>query len=202
MVIQFGFVTMFVAAFPLAPLFALINNILELRIDAINFAVNFRRPVAERAQGIGVWFDILRTMSWFAVLANSFVIAFTSEFIPRYKEYFDSVEPYDFNRQYFFVLAVRLGFVIIFQYFVFFTVGFLDWLIPDVPRKLEVKIKRENYVARECLTRSEAEASHDLDARVSGTGGSANSLYISCENVNNRSKNPSIAGSKLGVNRT
>ena len=75
---------MFVAAFPLAPLFALINNILELRIDAINFVINFRRPVAERAQGIGVWFGILRTMSWFAVVVNSFVIAFTSEFIPRH----------------------------------------------------------------------------------------------------------------------
>ena len=82
--------TMFVAAFPLAPLFALINNILELRIDAINFVVNFRRPVAERSQGIGVWFGILRTMSWFAVLVNSFVIGFTSEFIPRYETLFST----------------------------------------------------------------------------------------------------------------
>ena len=32
MVIQYGFVTLFVAAFPLAPLFALINNIFEVRI--------------------------------------------------------------------------------------------------------------------------------------------------------------------------
>ena len=112
------------------------------------------------------------------------------------------MEPYDFNRQYFFVLAVRLAFVIIFQYFVFFTVGLLDWLIPDIPRKLEVKIKREDYVARECLTRSEAETSRDLDARVSYTvGGSTNSLYMSCENVN-KSKNSSLAGgSKLGINR-
>ena len=30
-VIQFGSITIFVAAFPLAPLFALINNILEIR---------------------------------------------------------------------------------------------------------------------------------------------------------------------------
>ena len=30
-VIQFGFITIFVAAFPLAPLFALLNNILEIR---------------------------------------------------------------------------------------------------------------------------------------------------------------------------
>ena len=34
MVIQYGFITIFVTAFPLAPLFALINNIFELRFDA------------------------------------------------------------------------------------------------------------------------------------------------------------------------
>ena len=34
LVIQFGFVTLFVASFPLAPLVALINNILEIRVDA------------------------------------------------------------------------------------------------------------------------------------------------------------------------
>jgi hypothetical protein len=30
-VIQYGFVTLFVAAFPLAPLLALINNVFEIR---------------------------------------------------------------------------------------------------------------------------------------------------------------------------
>ncbi len=30
-VIQYGFITLFVAAFPLAPFFALLNNILEIR---------------------------------------------------------------------------------------------------------------------------------------------------------------------------
>uniref|UniRef100_A0AAJ7X7X8 Anoctamin n=1 Tax=Petromyzon marinus TaxID=7757 RepID=A0AAJ7X7X8_PETMA len=34
MVIQFGFVTLFVASFPLAPLLALLNNIIEVRVDA------------------------------------------------------------------------------------------------------------------------------------------------------------------------
>ena len=32
--IQYGFITLFVAAFPLAPLFALLNNIMEIRLDA------------------------------------------------------------------------------------------------------------------------------------------------------------------------
>ena len=34
MVIQFGFVTLFVVAFPLAPLCAFVNNVFELHIDA------------------------------------------------------------------------------------------------------------------------------------------------------------------------
>ena len=33
MVIQYGFVTIFVSAFPLAPFFALINNIIEVHWD-------------------------------------------------------------------------------------------------------------------------------------------------------------------------
>jgi anoctamin-1 len=82
-VIQFGLVTMFVASFPLAPLFALINNIFELRADATNFAVNFRRPVAEEVKNIGVWFGILEIVTKISVLVNSFVIAFTTDFVPR-----------------------------------------------------------------------------------------------------------------------
>jgi hypothetical protein len=42
MVLQFGFVTIFVAAFPLAPLFALINNALEIRLDAMKIITTFR----------------------------------------------------------------------------------------------------------------------------------------------------------------
>jgi len=63
---------MFVAAFPLAPLFALINNMVEIRLDASNFIHNFRRPVAERAEDIGAWYSILATLTavsstWFLV---------------------------------------------------------------------------------------------------------------------------------------
>lgn len=34
LVLQFGFITIFVAAFPIAPLFALLNNWVEIRLDA------------------------------------------------------------------------------------------------------------------------------------------------------------------------
>uniref|UniRef100_A0A8C6L3U1 Anoctamin n=1 Tax=Nothobranchius furzeri TaxID=105023 RepID=A0A8C6L3U1_NOTFU len=83
MVLQFGFITIFVAAFPLAPLFALLNNWVEIRLDAHKFVCEYRRPVAERAQNIGVWFNILEALSHLSVIANAFLIAFTSDFLPR-----------------------------------------------------------------------------------------------------------------------
>lgn len=67
---QFGFITIFVAAFPIAPLFALLNNWLEVRLDAHKFVCETRRPVAERCQDIGVWFKILDGLAQLAVISN------------------------------------------------------------------------------------------------------------------------------------
>ncbi|XP_031570691.1 anoctamin-4-like [Actinia tenebrosa] len=83
MVIQFGFITIFVTAFPLGPLFALINNLIEIRLDAYKFVCVFRRPMAARAQDIGIWYAILNGVTKLSVVVNAFVIAFVSEFVPR-----------------------------------------------------------------------------------------------------------------------
>ncbi|VEN48394.1 unnamed protein product [Callosobruchus maculatus] len=83
MVLQYGFVTIFVTAFPLAPLFALINNIFEMRLDAKKFIKYYRRPVPQRVKNIGVWYSILAIVGRIAVVSNAFIIAFSSHFIPR-----------------------------------------------------------------------------------------------------------------------
>ncbi|XP_016018253.2 anoctamin-2 isoform X3 [Rousettus aegyptiacus] len=83
MIVQFGFVTLFVASFPLAPVFALLNNVIEVRLDAKKFVTELRRPDAVRTKDIGIWFDILSGIGKFSVISNAFVIAITSDFIPR-----------------------------------------------------------------------------------------------------------------------
>lgn len=82
-VLHYGFVTMFVAAFPLGPLFALINAIIEIRLDAIKFLCHFRRPDVVRVEDIGAWYSVLEALTKVSVLVNAFVLAFTSEFIPK-----------------------------------------------------------------------------------------------------------------------
>lgn len=83
MVLQYGFVTIFVSSFPLAPLFAFINNVFEMRLDGKKLLTHYRRPVSQRVKDIGIWFQILDFIGKLAVVTNAFIIAFTTNFIPE-----------------------------------------------------------------------------------------------------------------------
>uniref|UniRef100_T1K2V6 Anoctamin n=1 Tax=Tetranychus urticae TaxID=32264 RepID=T1K2V6_TETUR len=83
MIIQFGMVTIFVVAFPLAPLFALINNAFEIRLDARKFLSHYKRPVAVRIKDIGVWFHIINALGKLSILTSALTIAFTSSLVPK-----------------------------------------------------------------------------------------------------------------------
>uniref|UniRef100_A0A3Q2Z4P0 Anoctamin n=1 Tax=Hippocampus comes TaxID=109280 RepID=A0A3Q2Z4P0_HIPCM len=206
-VIQFGMVTLFVASFPLAPLFALLNNVIEIRLDAKKFVMELRRPIAGRAKNIGIWYNLLRGLSKVAVIVNAFVIAFTSDFIPRlvyqymyspdgtmhgfvnhslsyfnvsdfepgtdpyqpmilghkvklcrYKDYRDppwSSTPYDFSKEFWAILAVRLAFVVVFQNVVMLMRDFIDWLIPEIPKDISLKIHKEKVLMVELFMKEE-----------------------------------------------
>ncbi|XP_068004602.1 anoctamin-9 isoform X3 [Melanerpes formicivorus] len=82
MVIQYSFTTIFVAAFPLAPLLAFLNNIFEIHLDAIKMMRLYRRMVPRKANDIGVWLHVLEAIGILAVIGNGLVIAITSDFIP------------------------------------------------------------------------------------------------------------------------
>lgn len=83
MLIQFGYVSFFSLAFPLAPLLALLNNVVELRTDAFKLCHAKQRPLAHKASGIGIWFHVLQLMNVLAVLTNCLHIAFTTSLLER-----------------------------------------------------------------------------------------------------------------------
>ena len=49
------------------------------------------------------------------------------------------------------ILAVKFAFVIIFEHVVFGVCKLIDILVPDIPASLDIKIKRERYLAKEAL---------------------------------------------------
>ncbi|NXR01799.1 ANO9 protein, partial [Sagittarius serpentarius] len=82
MVIQYSFTTIFVAAFPLAPLLAFCSNFFEVHLDAIKMMRLHRRMVPRKANDIGIWLQVLEAVGILAVIGNGLVIAITSNFIP------------------------------------------------------------------------------------------------------------------------
>lgn len=83
MFLQFGFIFIFGCVFPLAPLFALINNTLELRLDAKKILLFHRRPIAQNVKSLGIWLKIMESIAWISIIINCAIIALTSEFIPK-----------------------------------------------------------------------------------------------------------------------
>eukprot|EP00267_Zea_mays_P045927 XP_020398261.1 anoctamin-like protein Os01g0706700 isoform X2 [Zea mays] len=64
--LQFGMIMMFACAFPLIFCFAALNNVTELRADALKLLVMLKRPVPRAAATIGAWLNIFQFVfsSW------------------------------------------------------------------------------------------------------------------------------------------
>ena len=78
--IQFGFVTLFAPAFPLAALIALLNNITQIRTHAYKLCYVLQRPTStlDVSSGISSWFTVFNLLSMVAVATNAALIAFVS----------------------------------------------------------------------------------------------------------------------------
>jgi ABC-type Fe3+-siderophore transport system permease subunit len=79
MVIQFGFTTMFVTAFPLTFTLALFANVIELHVDARKLCDTCKRPFPHQAKDMGSWFFFFRVISLFAVVTNTAIICFVAD---------------------------------------------------------------------------------------------------------------------------
>ncbi|KAI8604871.1 calcium-activated chloride channel-domain-containing protein [Dissophora ornata] len=168
LVIQFGFCTLFVTAFPVAPIFALINNLLEVHVDAYKLLTQHRRPIAQTAQDIGSWTSIMTLLTHISVFTNACLIAFQSSWmnnnvfrmVPWVSQELNP-DGIDFA-----LLSVRLLFIFIFEHVVFFIKVAISNLVRDIPRTVKLAIERENYYTRLALDDEEPamdEVLEDLD---------------------------------------
>lgn len=84
-VLQFGYVTMFVSVLPMAPLLAVFSNVVNMRLDIICCTQAKQRPRFESETEVSTFMNILEFMSFAAVAVNSAVLFFTT------KDDFDSL---------------------------------------------------------------------------------------------------------------
>jgi hypothetical protein len=83
-VVQYGFVTLFVSAFPLVPLLALANNVLEIHVDGYKLCHSMRRPMPHMADSVGIWSFFMSIQSNISVITNMALVCFTSDLLDEY----------------------------------------------------------------------------------------------------------------------
>jgi len=117
-IMTYAMVTMFAAAFPLAPLVVWVLMFFNVRQMASMLKLN-RRPVARRVEDIGYWQSILAAINIIAVLNNAFLLAFTTSFGAELDEQLGA--------------GARVWFIIFFEHAAFGLKYAIDMVIDDIP---------------------------------------------------------------------
>lgn len=125
---QFGYMTMFVSAFPLVTVLSFVNNYVQLRVDAWRLTQISRRPVPQSAHDIGMWKAVLEMTGFISVLTNSGLVSFTGTFAGSYSWVW---------RSWIFVIMSTGLFAVKWLY---------DYIIPDFPAEVDLQLKRSEYL--------------------------------------------------------
>jgi hypothetical protein len=145
MIIQYGYITLFAAAFPLAPLLAVLNNVVEIRTDAFKLLTAHTRPRYQGAQNIGTWFQILEVLGVFAVITNCLLIGFS--FNSVYGVVLQGATGASSKYIVFWVFAVVVGL----EHFILFVKFLISILVPDVPGWIRKQVAKEDYIKQQTL---------------------------------------------------
>ncbi|OQS03419.1 hypothetical protein THRCLA_04280 [Thraustotheca clavata] len=129
MIIQFGYITLFVISFPLAPFLALLNNYFEIRIDAFKLAKESRRPDPKGAEDIGTWMTILEILGVVSVMTNVAAAVFTSHTT------FHGVSD-----------EMKLVAFIFLEHVIILVKYFLSIIVDDVPHDVTLQLDRSKFL--------------------------------------------------------
>jgi len=141
LVIQFGYVTMFVAAFPLCVIIAFISNYVEIRVDAWKLTQLTRRAEPRGCEDIGTWFGVLTFLSNVAVVTNSAIVVYTST---------QTIDYTWSERSYLFIGICGIIFVgkAVLSY-VLYLLYVTFWM--DTDTVVDIQIKRQEYVEKKVV---------------------------------------------------
>lgn len=134
MLVQMGYVVLFSAAFPLAGLCAIANNLLEIRSDAFKLVHVHQRPFGQRVANIGTWQTALSFLSLAAVIVNCALIGLSGQ-VSRLWPGLTSAQTI--------ILIVAL------EHIMLGLRSALTWILPELPSWLAAEIARAEHCRRE-----------------------------------------------------
>ncbi|VEN36991.1 unnamed protein product [Callosobruchus maculatus] len=136
MTIQLGYVILFSAAFSPAALCALLNNLIEIRVDAFKLVCICQRPFGQRVPNIGTWQTVMEYMSIMAVLVNCALIGLSGQVHRIFS---------DMNATQTILLIVALEHIMLVIRFI------ITCAIPDIPGWLATEMAKMEWARREAI---------------------------------------------------
>ncbi|XP_061737597.1 anoctamin-10 [Nerophis ophidion] len=131
----FGYVSLFSCVYPLAAVLVVLNNITEMYSDAFKMCKVFKRPFSDPAANIGIWQLAFEAMSVIAIVTNCALIGLS----PQVKAFFPDSD----MRLILWTVALEHG-LLAFKFI-------LTFLIPDVPKHIQVKLDCLDFASVEAL---------------------------------------------------
>jgi Calcium-activated chloride channel len=128
LVIQFGYTTMFISAFPLATVLSFVHNYVELRVDGWKLCQLFRRPEPRSCEDIGTWHIALELIATAAIFTNSAIVGFTGSMTGMY------------------TWTLRIWIFILMATGLFCIRLSVQSLVPDVSPTVEIQLARQEYI--------------------------------------------------------
>eukprot|EP00742_Colponemidia_sp_Colp-10_P020576 GILJ01024011.1.p1 GENE.GILJ01024011.1~~GILJ01024011.1.p1 ORF type:complete len:581 (-),score=78.12 GILJ01024011.1:2-1540(-) len=143
MTMQFGYVTLFASAFPLASVFALFCGLIEVRSDLFKKCFIQRRTIDRSSQHIHLWTGVLKTFAFMSVVTNTLLFTFTSGHTRKIIAWWQSDAMLDAETYADEKLTVTVAFIA--EHTFLLLVYFLYWRIRSVPKKVEEEKMRRRY---------------------------------------------------------
>ncbi|KAH8084995.1 intracellular chloride channel [Aureococcus anophagefferens] len=133
LMIQYGFCTFFVVAWPPVIALAILNNCVEFHVDRFKLTCICRPPFPVRVEDLGAWNDVLWVMSRLATLTNVFMFVYVS----------GGVDQYD---------ATAKGLLFLLMEYLLVHVGMvIEGCVPEVPKRVVIQRKRNQFVVDRLL---------------------------------------------------
>jgi len=144
--IQYGYASLFVMAFPLTPLFALLNNLIENKLDSYKLCNDFRRPEPRGVYNIGAWYAVFESIGFFAVIINVALLVFMK-----------GEDTYLKNES----KTVEFTIFLFVEHFLFLVKGGIAYVVSDEPIEETFRLKRQRYLVNVLLRGAKYEDSED-----------------------------------------
>jgi len=122
--VNYGYTTLFVCAFPLAPTMACVSAYIQIRVDGWKHCQAYQRPTPKSAEDIGVWQSMIEVLSYLGVVYNLALLFFTSHYL------IDTT------------WAFRWIMFIAVEHTCFVIKAFISAVVDDVPEEIVMQLER------------------------------------------------------------